>query len=360
MSNSDSGTYLQAAIDVAPGHTRMADVYDAANELLGSDRTHSAWRSLLYRNQAARSAIYKAMAAERPLRRVDTVAGAGFDAAEYFRAQVAASEAWAKRKRPVTDAQVAIPTDAPVGIVFSSDWHIGNEGTDHRRILADNEVIAGHPRLFAALGGDGTDNFVDGMRLSHAGHNPVFDYGGQQWAIFRHLLQPLVDSQSILYVSTGNHDGWTTRVAGIDATLGHLQGVPELYVGQGAVITLIVGSITYRVFRRHRNRWSSVHNPHHAVVMEYQCNSRDFDAGVIEHQHQPGYALFDGKRRPDGTTKRVSIRTGTYKTLDPHAQEFGYDYGAWDLPVLLLWPDRFYMQPVLGLDNAIELLDALR
>lgn len=353
----DVGKAIEVAIDVAPGCSSMKEVYEKANDVLGIDRPHSGWRSMLYRNQDGRQSVYAAM--QRSVKHTDAPHD-DFDVEGYFDAAVVANDLWRRHSKIRDNATIRIKTQRPaVGIVFSSDWHVGNAGTQHRQIRRDNELIASHPDLYAAIGGDGVDNFVDAMKLSHAGHEPVFDFGTQQAVIFRHLLQPLIDSDSLLWVSTGNHDGWTKRVSGLDASFGHLQGIPELYVGQGATVAMDVNGQRYDIFRRHRHRWSSVHNPHHSVVMEYQRNSRNFDVGVIEHQHQPSFALFDGKQREDGTTKRVAIRTGTYKTVDQHAIEFGYDYGSNELPVLILWADTFRMTPVMGLQAAIDILDSL-
>lgn len=58
-------------------------------------------------------------------------------------------------------------------------------------------------------------------------------------------------------------------------------------------------------------------------------------------------------------TWRVAVRPGTYKTSGAFANEFGFYNSSSDLITVILYPDRFWMQPVRGLENAIEILDGL-
>jgi hypothetical protein len=281
-----------------------------------------------------------------------------FDANRYFDLSIDAAEEWAKRNPTPPVIERTIETDRPIAVVFTSDWHIGNPGTAHRLLREDMLTIADHPRLYAELGGDWADNYVI-PKLMHAGIVNVFAAGDQQMVITLLICKPLFDKRKVISVRRGNHNGWTMAVSMIDPLFATFGEVPELCSKDGSILLLHVGSQTYRIFRRHRPRWHSVFNNSHCVTTEYQRGPFEFDVGVIEHQHMSHYALFDGKERDDGSTDRIALRTGTYKVSDAHAEEFGYYYSSSEQVSIIFWPDKFQMQPVKGLGQTVELIDAL-
>lgn len=287
-----------------------------------------------------------------------------FNVEKFFELRVEASEEWKKRSVTPRYLRRTIEIDKPVAIIFPSDLHVGAPGTAHYQIRDDFRRIAQHPGIYAYLGGDWGNNYII-PKLMTAGLNDTFAAGDEQREIIIYLVQQLVQSkpdgsQTILAWGDGNHDNWLRKMANLDTRLIMLAEIAHLYAGQGSVMGLQVGSQDYRVFRRHRQRWSSVFNHAHAVVAEYQRGPFEFDIGVIEHQHMSHYALFDGKERTDGKTDRVAVRPGTYKLTDPHAEEHGFYYSSSELISVILWPDRFRMQPVKGLHQVIDLLDAVR
>lgn len=282
----------------------------------------------------------------------------GFDPERFFDLSVAASDEWAKRNPLPRVIERTIEADRPIALTFTSDWHIGNPGTAHRLLKEDMQTIADHPYMYAEIGGDWADNFVV-PKLMRAGVRNVFAAGDQQTVIILLIVKPLFDKQKVTSVRTGNHNNWTLDVAMIDplfATFGH---VPHLCSRDGSLMNLRVGDQEYRIFRRHRPRWHSVFNAAHCVTTEYQRGPWEFDIGVIEHQHMSHYALFDGKTRANGTSDRIAVRPGTYKLRDPYAEEHGYEYSSSEQVSVILWPDKFQMQPVKGINQAIELVDGL-
>jgi hypothetical protein len=347
---------LRLAIELAPQHATARKLFEAVNERLEIDKSPAAWRGIVNRNPEQRDAINALL--RRPTIARTTQQGEPFDVEKFFELTIAASAEWKKRNPSNDRLQITIDTDAPIGIVFTSDWHVGGSGTEHLQIKTDNELIAAHPLLYAYVGGDWANNFII-PALAHAGANDIFSAGDQQYEIVTYLLRILAENNTILAIGDGNHDGWTRRLANLDPRMHVLRDLAHLYTAQGSLLELTVGKQTYRIFRRHRHRWSSVFNPGHAVVSEYQRNPYDFDIGVIEHQHEPHFSGFHGKERADGTSWRLAIRPGTYKTSDAYANEFGYYNGSSDLVSVILHPHRFWMQPVRGLENAIEYLDSV-
>lgn len=287
-----------------------------------------------------------------------------FDINRFFELRIQANEEWQKRSEVERYLDREIETDKPIAITIPSDLHVGSPGTAHLQLRDDFRAIAEHPALFAYIGGDWGNNYIV-PKLIMAGVNDVFSAGDEQKEIVKYLFnfiaRPKADGQqTVLAVGDGNHDNWLRKMANLDPLCTVLGELSHLFVGQGSVMRLKVGDITYKIFRRHRHRWSSVFNPAHAVVSEYQRNPFEFDIGIIEHQHISHYALFEGKEREDGTTDRISVRPGTYKLGDSFAEEHGFYYASNELVSIILWPDRFRMQPVKGLYQTIDLLDAVR
>lgn len=316
------------------------------------DWSEAKWRGIWKGDPALKQEVSSLLVGRKPVRTQEETGD--FDVAEFFRLSVLAQQEWAKKGKKGR-VKVDIDTDVPIGLVITSDWHVGGPGTEHLLIESDNRKIADHPLLYAYVGGDWANNFVI-PALEHAGREDTFAPGMQQYEIVKYLLSILEDS--IIAIGDGNHTDWTKRMSGIDPEMIALGDLAYLHTANGSVLDLCVGKQSYKIFRRHRNRWSSMFNPAHAVVTEYYRGPHEFDIGIIEHQHQPHYAMFDGKYREDGSTNRIAVRPGTYKTIDKHAMVNGYEYGSSELVVVILHPDRLHMQPVYGLDNAIEYLSA--
>lgn len=351
---------LAVAMEVAPKHRRLKDVFAAANEKLGIDKSSSAWRGIFHRNQDMRRQLYEAMG-ERggaPVAVRQSQTDTDFDVEKFFELQLRAAAEWRKRHVDNTRIDIAIDTDEPVVVCFTSDWHVGGKGTEHLQIKADNEFIAAHPNFFAYVGGDWSNNFVIPV-LQHAGMSDIFSSGDQQYEIVRYLLQILLDSDKVLAIGDGNHIDWTKRMAAIDPRSHLLRDIPHLYTVNGSLMTLKVGEQEYRIFRRHKPRFSSHFNPGHSVIKEYQTGPYDFDAGVLEHHHEPFYGTFNGKYREDGSTTRIAIRPGTYKTIDDHADKGGFYGASSDMVCVIFHPERFWMQPVRGLQNAADIVDGM-
>lgn len=244
----------------------------------------------------------------------------------------------------------------PIAIAFPSDWHLGNAGVDHARIVSDVDLLCSHPRLFCALGGDPIDNFIiDKMIAASRSQLAQVD---AQWVMFRALVNKLSDSGSLLFVGSGNHDQWTERLAGIDGITSALRGKRVLNTGEGGFIEVEVGSQTYGIYRKHKpTRFNSHYNPTHFLKQMLRMGTPwDFDIGVSEHFHNCNIEL--GEHRPGTGRDRLFITTGSYKVKDPYAEGLGYYGGGYGVPVVVLFPDRHEMMPFKRLSQAITVLDA--
>lgn len=252
---------------------------------------------------------------------------------------------------------VSVETDTPIAVAFPSDWHIGSKGVDLQRLWDDCKLIASHPRLYVAVGGDPIDNFGPGNH-PEAMEAMITDRASQ-WKIFRYLVQLLHDSGSLLWVSSGNHDAWTHQWAGIDGISAALRGIPVAYTGEGALVRLRVGEQTYRVYRKHKPvRFKSNDNPTHFLrQMLARGTPWEWDIGVSEHIHQAEMCVFEW--RPGTKLDRVAICCGSYKERDDYAEGQGYYGGGYGVPTVILHPQRREMIPFMSIGQAINALDGV-
>jgi hypothetical protein len=276
---------------------------------------------------------------------------------EFFDLFIQYQEATADPQYGNLHHHVEIPTTTPIVVCFPSDWHIGNKATDHRRMREDVELIATHPKVYCALGGDPCDNFIwEGMisaSRSQALHPP------EQWRIFRSLVNRLVSTNSLLWVSAGNHDAWTTKASSLDPILSSLAGIPVCYTEEGGFVHLTVGNQPWVIYRKHRpTRSASPKNLLNFLKEMLRSGAPiEFDIGVSEHFHEADIETFE--YRPGTKIDRVLIACGTYKVKDPYSQGLGLYGGGYGVPSVILYPDRRRMIAFKSISDALEALDGV-
>src|SRR5690606_28868504 len=86
------------------------------------------------------------------------------------------------RESPPDLLVLEIEADGPIALANLSDMHIGNAGTDHRRMLEDARLIQKTPGMYAVFGGDGVDNFIKHQSAMVAKtSNPEEEYAALYW-----------------------------------------------------------------------------------------------------------------------------------------------------------------------------------
>lgn len=253
--------------------------------------------------------------------------------------------------KALQEADIAIETDYPVGIVFMSDFHLGGDGVDTQRLREDVELIRSCDRLRVFVGGDGIDNFIV-PALSHVQRDTALVSPEMQMLLFRSIIEKLLPQ--LLAVGTGNHDLWTQKMAGIDANLYALRGLPVLHTKEDTYLNMTVGSQRYVIWRKHRPPSGvSKNNPTGGIQNAFRNGERPFDIGVTEHFHTPHVSSFSGHGMV-----RWAITTGSYKVRDEHARMYGHTDSRVGTPVIVLFPHRRTMIPFMSLSDAIDFLEA--
>lgn len=342
---------------------REGNVSDLTNGVLDELDPHI-WRHLLEQNPVDREQLLEKLDSKGV-----TVSGQGeeepFNIERFIQLREAATNEWNKFLPKNKKIEVKIETSDPILLCFLSDLHIGSKGVNHQKIKEDLSRIRDHSHTYCSVGGDLVNNYII-RGLMSVGLDDTFVAGGQQFVIASHLLSIVAENHSLIYVGSGNHDGWTEKIAMVDPRFHMFSKVPYIYTGQGALIDLWVGQQKYVIYRRHRPRWSSVFNLIHAVVAEYQRNPYNFDIGVLEHTHESIIAPFYGKERKDKSLSadmqlgvRYGVRPGTAKLSDSYADERGFFYSSDIIQSLILYPDTMEMFPVSGLDRALRQIDLI-
>jgi hypothetical protein len=216
----------------------------------------------------------------------------------------------------------------PIGITFVSDQHIA-PGTPvaMKRMREDAELIASTPRLFACLNGDGIDGHIK-HRAAILGARSTPD---DQWRLFDYYLQ--IFHESILLITSGNHDAWTVHLAGTDVLRRIAEQNKVRYAPHEARLTVKVGTQPYSLALRHQFRMNSSFNQTHAVKQWFRLGESDFDIGVVSHHHECAVEQFLARGQ-----MRYAIRPGSYQITSSYAADLGYSHSIPACPTVILFP----------------------
>jgi len=210
----------------------------------------------------------------------------------------------------------SITVKAPCGITLLNDLHIGNAGTNYKAIRRDAQIIRDTPDLWAAMTGDGVDNWIIG-KLQALQRNQVVNYDSE-WLLFFDWLDMLRDK--FIFIVSGNHENWTYKIANVDRVKDHMKGVPVLYDRDEVIFSLFVGKKEWKVKARHKWRGNSVFNPTHGIEVSWERTGFDFDIGIGAHTHIGTVCrpfLRHGRRM-------YAILVSTYKTHDTFGRAIGF------------------------------------
>lgn len=227
------------------------------------------------------------------------------------------------------EATVELPGDAPVGVVFSGDWHVGNRWTDHALLREHLRLIRETPGLYWVGMGDYVDMFI-GSKARIGVQQHVMSPDMQRRAAKRLMI----DDKALAYIS-GNHDYWIWQAVGINYVRDVAEEAGRPYLGYGGVLWIQVGSQRYKVLVWHDFPGRSainLGNNQRRLRMAYD----GADVAVLAHLHY--------NYRQEGTSwsgDYIDLRSGTYKMRDDHAaRKAGVKAGDPRMPMVIFWPDQ--------------------
>jgi len=254
---------------------------------------------------------------------------------EEFWEHITSWESWQRRGSTEHHrADITISTDKPIGICFTSDWHIGNAGTHHALLKSLIDGILATPAMFVCCNGDLVDNFV---ALSH------------ETGRYEQLLRPRYQKQlgawlmerlapRLLALTGGQHEHFETRVSDFDSAEYFGRKGRAVYLGPGGLVHLDVGGAPYVILMWHRYRGNSIYDATASAKRLFREHG-PADIVVTSDKHIPAISyMFEQERFA------VFVQSGTCKLEDQYAKSLGYQplnpAARIASPVCILWPDR--------------------
>jgi hypothetical protein len=223
---------------------------------------------------------------------------------------------------------VDFPGSEPIAIATASDQHIA-PGTpvDLARMRADAEFIRDTPNLYVNLAGDGVDNHIKHRAAVIAARTQPSD----QYQLYEFYLSIL--QSKILAMCSGNHDMWTNHFAGVDMVQLLADRQQLCYAPDEARLDVNIGGVTYKMDFRHQYRMSSSFNVTHCVKQWLRLGEREFDIGIIGHEHEPSLEMFMYRGKDHG-----AARPGSYQLTSAHSRQYGYNSTYPTCPTFILYP----------------------
>ena len=238
----------------------------------------------------------------------------------------------------------------PVMLAMIGDQHIGNGGTNVKRIFEEQKTILQTPGAYVWQMGDVVDNFIVG-RLKEQNMKPSAPIW-EQWQLAQEYMDRW-DDRMVAFVG-GNHGAWTMSETQIDYRRDICpDGV--LYDGDDIRATVTVGSAEYEIWARHKWRGHSIYNPTHGQERAMRFADPDPDIFVGAHTHEGSMfreVIHEGRRK-------AAVQIGTYKLHDDHAREQGYPESDGSTACTLILHDDGSFHGMADLDAAKRYMQAI-
>jgi hypothetical protein len=259
-------------------------------------------------------------------------------------------------------AEVKINTDKPFAIMFTSDWHLGDKGTDHARWSADIEFVLSASNLGMIDLGDDRQNMRKFFNL--AGVLGQVLSPKQQALMLRSVVDELTKKDKLIAKIGGNHDEeFDERIFGQAIQHYLLENMAAPRFRNRGLIKLTVGSELYSVLVFHKSRFKSFLRRTHGAMREHQLS---FPADVIAggHDHEPGmeHLYHYNLAREAGFDfggETLLIKTGTYQDSD-----YGWRYFHGSAPpqnyTVVFYPDQHKMVPFTRPRDAVIYMEAIK
>jgi hypothetical protein len=221
---------------------------------------------------------------------------------------------------------------APIMLLYMTDVHYGNIGTDYKRLNKHFEIVEKTPNTYLIMGGDGIDNF--GIKHAHA-------------AIMGDAIPPQVQAQAFMDKLTqfdrrnklgcvvyGNHEDWM-NLAGYDFYQTFMRELQAPVFTKGGILTIDLEGQKYKFGISHKHWGVSKLNITNPAKRGMEFSWPGVDGVLLGDDHQASAEIFSraGKRL-------VVIDGGTYKLNDSTGQKWGLGAPGEPGYCLILWPDQ--------------------
>lgn len=251
-------------------------------------------------------------------------------------------------------ARIEIESETPIGIVLSSDWHIGSEGTDYDLFEKHMKMVKEEPNAYLTALSNTIDGYIwPGGMWSEIAHIP------EQMEIARQFAREYKD-KLIAVVGSRCHD-WTKDKGGVSPQeMAFMENVDEgmPFFTHGGVLTVGLNGRDTTFALIHKSRYHSslnVTNPNKRI------HDLRWPADIIAIAHHHVASVEDTYRWEGPFKKEVAlVRTGTYKLDDGYSQDEGFGHGQNGSPMVILSPDRKDYMVFKKLEHGMTVLKALK
>ena len=250
-------------------------------------------------------------------------------------------------------ATLRVDSQKPFGILFSSDEHLDDTGTDLQWLENMARLVSDTDGLYAGLHGDLRNNFIIPQLLSTILKSRYTPASQMEFVdIFVEMF-----GGKVLYLVAGNHDNWEAGKTGIDTLAKLASDGGIIYDTDQLVITLKCEAVDYKIGVRHKGRFNSSYNATHGPKQWLRMGlvPSDTDLVIGGHYHNPALERFLWNDR-----WRVAIQTGSAKISDDYPVKIGVAPGGPMAPLVIFRPDRRRMIPFENHHEGAEYLTYLR
>lgn len=240
--------------------------------------------------------------------------------------------------------RITIPTDRPIAVMYSADWHFGGLDVDYTALRRHYHFLLREPGFYMSLVGD-IGNFMN-LHRTVATRRDILTPDEQ--AEFLHsLIHETVDKGKLLTVNSGNHDDeFTERSAGFGMLKLMAKGKVPYFRGHGYLDLVLQTSdgteTTYPIGSAHKTRFNSFMNALHGNKRMQQMSAEFFGIDrpiprvfVTAHTHNPAMAT-EGLTPED---RIIHVKCGTFKTDCTYSQRY-FGQGKIGVPTIVFHPDR--------------------
>jgi len=240
-----------------------------------------------------------------------------------------------------------VESEKPVAIVFTGDWHVGNDATDHTSLRSDINLLA-KLDVKIVLMGDLIDNYI-----------PEAPRGGQHDAVLRpkdqkRLVMELVRvlDGKVIGVVGGCHEEWSYKQDDFDFADYLAEDLDRLNLNFGGVIQFIVGGTTYYVGVAHK--YPGGYANELGPPKRFFSNLGPVDVVALAHVHKP----FQGQFIQQGRLVHA-VTCGSYKKEDRHVMRMNLTAALPAMPCVILHPGTRHVSSYLDFKDALPELERL-
>ena len=268
-----------------------------------------------------------------------------------------------KAQPTITSATVHIPSDKPIALMNTADWHIGSRFMAYKTFRSVLELSLSIPRLFWGVFGDEYDNFPLDW-LPPAVMQVITP--ATQRKIVHGIIDRLVEKNKLLFSFWSNHPAFTERRIGENLLEPAYMGRIPYFHGKG-VICLQVGkdaetAENYIIYGAHQMKGNSIYNPTHPQMraLLWEVPSADFvimgDKHTYAYSEVPHHDMSYLSGLHSNRTAHL-LQVGTAKNGPDHYTIRGWSNGMFEWPIFILYPGEHKIKRVYDFEDLEHFLD---